>query len=782
MIRGEIAVRNLAAFLFKAGDLYPVRSGKQVDAEQGIRMQQRVQASRREELPGYRAEVVVGRKVELAGRPRRISGRIDGLYTENGRLVLEEFKCCGVFPDEPDPVDMGQLYLYGCLRAADDEQTATQADQEICLRLIYVQVDTADEMLFETRISVARACADLAMLLLCVDVRLARHRDRTYQRRNWAEQLEFPMPEFRTAQQALARRSYQTLAVGDDLLLEAPTGSGKTLGVLFPAVKAQTDNEQIFFLTSRNAGARAALSAAVQLDPDRAVLVSVELTAKDKVCFVEGAPCDASVCPYAQGYFERVDEAVNALLSRRFCDRTSIEHVAREYMVCPFELGLDTSIWADLVVGDYNYLLDPIVHLQRFAEHDELHVLIDEAHQLSPRTRDMLKVEVTKRQVRQARKCNSSALRKPVESVNRALLKLRKEYGEGESQVAEVKSLQRAMERLVGEVAELEAGLEQYPEIADLYFAAVRWARSEGWYHEETFAQYVEVRQQDIAVRRICLDPAPYIRHVLDTHKSNIRFSGTISPLPLYQRLHGYPGGGAARAESPFTASQVCVLIVPDVPTYYRQRAAGVSRLCGLLDGLLGAGRGRYLIALPSYAYLDLAAQAFAERYPLVPMFIQQRGLDAAGTDDLLGRFATASHGLLFIVSGGLLGESVDFSDMSLSGVVLVGLGLPPPSLERDLLAEYFDESEGAGWGQMVAYTQPALVKNVQAAGRLVRGPEDAGIICLVDARFANPSVQGFFPDYWQPEIITHDQAATRAKDFWQNLVPGSRNRTVAPN
>lgn len=782
MIRGEIAVRNLAAFLFKAGDLYPVRSGKPVDAEQGIRMQQRVQASRREAFPEYRAEVVVGRKVELAGRSRKISGRVDGLFVENGRVVLEEFKACGVFPEAPDPVDMGQLYLYACLWAADDEQASSQAGQEICLKLIYVQVDTAAEMLFETRISVARARGDLAMLLLCVDARLSRHRERASQRRNWAEQLEFPMPEFRPAQQALARRAYQALAAGDDLLLEAPTGSGKTLGVLFPAIKAQTDTEQVFFLTSRNAGSRAALTAAAQLDPGRVALVSVELTAKEKVCFVEGMPCDASVCPYAQDYFQRVDEAVNVLLARRYCDRAAIEQVARDYTVCPFELGLDASIWADLVVGDYNYLLDPIVHLQRFAGHEELHVLIDEAHQLSPRARDMLKVEVTKGQVRQARKCNSSALRKPVESINRALLKLRKEYGEGESRVTELKSLQRALERLVNEVAELEAGLEQHPEIADLYFAAVRWARSDGWFHEETFAQYVEVREQDIAVRRICLDPAAYIRQVLDSHKSNIQFSGTISPLPLYQRLHGYPGGSAARAESPFTASQVRVLIVPDVPTYYRQRTAGVSRLCGLLGGLLDAGSGRYLVALPSYAYLDLASQAFAERYPQVPRFIQQRGLDAAGTDDLLGGFAKVSHGVLFIVSGGLLGESVDFSSMSLSGVVLVGLGLPPPSLERDLLAEYFDESEGAGWGQMVAYTQPALVKNVQAAGRLIRGAQDRGIICLVDARFTNPAVQGFFPDYWQPEIVNHDQAATRAKDFWQNVVEDTRNRTVAPN
>ena len=767
-------MRALAEFTCRTGDLYPSRQGRAVDAEEGIVVQRELQKLRLSADPNYECEVAVGLVFQTLLGERKLRGRIDGLSTEADCLVVEEIKCRGALPAQADPVDFAQALIYaGMLALQDDADTPLYK-----VRVVYVHADTRQTAEFTETLERAVVAGSVQFMLLCLVCRLQRHYARNLARLDWAATLQFPMQAFRAAQQTLARRVYQALAKQENLLLEAPTGSGKSLAVLFPAAKAQQLEEQLFFLTSRNAGADAALMACRQIDPEAAHWVVVELTAKAKVCLNQGAACEPENCPRAIGYYDRVNPAIDVLLEYKYADRARIEQVALEHQVCPFELSLDLALWADVIIGDYNYVFDPVVRLKRFAEHRQLHLLVDESHQLSPRVSDMLTVRFDRALVRDAKATTHEIMKKKVLSIDRALLALKRTSGEGEQVLsgphvqvqapvkARLDALQRACTRLLETAAEQEIELGTYPQLQALIFAASRWLRSEQWVSETEFVHLVHADNSEVRVSRVCLDPGPYLQQIFAGHCAVVRFSGTVTPLPLYQRLHGQAAAVGERAQNPVQAEQAAVMVIRDIDTYFNQRDASLPKLVRFLVDLLEAKSGRYLVALPSFSYLSKLVNALAAKD--VVTLAQTPGQDQVRSGALLDQLRSLDTGIICIVMGGVLAESVDFSGISLQGVVMVGLGLPPPSLERDLMAQFFEQAEGPGWGQMVAYTQPALVKNLQAAGRLIRSPEDFGVICLVDPRFSAPHVQRFFPVHWHPRIIAAADVQQHVKQFWQ--------------
>ncbi|MEM9623439.1 MAG: ATP-dependent DNA helicase [Pseudomonadota bacterium] len=784
MFSSTLSVRRLAEFTCPGADLYPARRGRAVEPDEGIAIQKQLQQARTLETPSYAREVTVQCQLSLfdsltqvPGWPQdvagqvSIQGRIDGLVVDADVVLIEEFKCCGELPDAVQATDRMQALLYAGLHA-----TASESDGPVDYRIavVYVQADTLEERVFCEKLARSQVQATLAFVVLCYQVRVERHLQRNLRRMQQNEGLGFPYAKFRTSQQAIARRVYQALQQRQRLLLEATTGSGKTMAVLYPAVRFQGLMDQLFYLTSRNVGARAALAAVRDLQSTPNHLTVVEITAKEKICPVPGTPCDAQQCSYARGYYTRRGAAVNALLDDGVADRARITETAEIHHVCPFELSLDAALWADLFIADYNYVFDPMVRLQRFAGNPHVHLLIDEAHQLSPRARDMLEVTIERGVVRDAVKSPTGFLSKRAESIDRALQKLCRQFPQPEQQVPPeaLASLERAVVRLLDEVSESAIELHAAPAAQALWFACLRWRRSANWYSETHFAHSLERVGREITLRRLCLDPAPYLDQVLGEHGGSIRFSGTVSPLPLYQRMHGcLTEGVAERADSPFTVKQARVLNIVDIPTYYRQRQAGLAKLVKMISDLLVAKQGRYLVALPSYAYLQDLHAVLQDVLDTngVPLLAQQRQQTSEQHENLLHTFANNPSGVMLVVSGGVFGESVDFSDTSLRGVVLVGLGLPPPSLERQLIQQYFEREAGAGWGKMVAFMQPALVKDVQAAGRMLRSPQDRGVICLVDARFARAEVQQFFPRHWHVEKIQAAQISTQLDSFWHD-------------
>ena len=787
MIRGNLSVRQLAEFTCRSGDLYTSAGrgvGRLVTAEEGIAKQMSAQSARMSQDSTYQREVSLSYSFACAKETKTLRGRMDGLSRSKSNVCVEEFKCTGQLPNSVDPVDRGQALIYAGLLAFDEPDLTT-----IEVNVVYIDVETDQERIFGETIKPTVAVANLEFILLCYCSRIERHIERAKSRRSWAFALKFPMPQYRPAQQAVARRVYQAVSSGDNLLLEAPTGSGKTLAILFPTIKSQKLQAQIFFLTSRSVGAQAALKAIQQLDPSESALSVVELTAKEKICFVPGMPCDPDRCEYAKGYFNKVGPAIDQLISQGLAHQENIEAAAMEFVVCPFELSLDTALWADIVIGDYNYILDPVVRLQRFKGHTQLHLLIDEAHQLSPRVRDMLAVQIDRQMIREARNCGHSGLDKRINSVDRALMTLRRQHHkEAECEIDSPDSIERACLRLIDVVTQENLNLEAYPQVAPLYFAATRWIKSRAWLDADVFTHILksEPNNKTISVRRVCLDAGPYLQNIFSEHGSIIRFSGTVSPLILYQRLHGEMQGHAERALSPFQPEQACVVIVNDIPMYYKQREQSLTNLVPLICDIANAKTGQYLVALPSYDYLERFAQALeahlAQHEPQLhketmaavdhrrlQVLVQARGQTKTDTQTLVQDFKNTHHAVLCIVMGGVLGESVDFSDAHLHGVFLVGLGLPPPSLERSAMQKHFENRGGEGWGRLAAYTQPALVKNIQAAGRLIRSEDDFGVICLIDPRFTSDDVQRFFPSHWRPQITRAHNAIRAVEAFWQN-------------
>lgn len=764
----KLAVKTLAEFVHRRGDLHARLDGR-TRAEEGIATQRKLQRGRGS---AYQRERPVGLAVTLADEPATLSGRIDGCDVSGAAILVEEFKTtradAAMSHAHHASAHWAQALLYAGLlgRELGDHRS-------FLLRLVYGHPDTLAERSYDRTVTAAEAEAFLADTLAAYANWLAAQQRHRRQRDAALAGLAFPYPAFRPYQRSMARRAYRALRDREHLLLEAPTGSGKTAATLYPAVRAlqASGYRRILFLTSRSTGALAARDAVTRMDPERRFLRHATITARDKACFVPGTPCEPDACPYARGYHDRVRGAVVALLEQRAADPDRIATVARAHQVCPFELSLDAALWCDLVIADYNYVFDPVVRLQRFAADPEAAVLVDESHQLAPRVRDMLSLDISRHEVKAAlAEPLPDALARRVRALDRALLTLRRERSLGEPRTIErPQPLLRAMQRFADALAVAEQPLEPLPATRALLFTCSRWLRSEAWYDPARFRYLGEAAGRAITVRLLCLDPGPYIRDRLNEYGGHVRFSGTVSPLGLYASLHGLDAAPAERAGNPFGAEQLRVLVVDDIPTYLRRRADSVADLAALIAAVAGARSGHYLVALPSFEYLALAADAFEVAAPGFRTVRQQPGMDDAARTGFLDRFDAAAPATVgFVVLGGVFGESVDFARARLSGVICVGVGLPPPSLARRALEQHFTE-RGLD-GRAVAYHQPAMVKVLQMAGRLLRSPADRGVLCLVDARFRDAAYRQFFPEHWRPRVLGAAAVPAELTAFWRQI------------
>lgn len=768
----KLAVTTLAEFVHRRGDLH-ARLDARTRPEEGVAAQRALQRGR---PATYQRERAVALTVTPAGEPVRLGGRIDGCDVSGDELLVEEFKTTRADPERAHAhgasVHWAQARLYAGLLVAElGEQ------RQVRVRLCYVHPDSLSARTYE-RVESAASLRDFLDRSLADYGAWLEGQGHHQRRRDEALSAgQFPFADYRPFQRAMARRVYRALRDREHLLLEAPTGSGKTMATLYPALHAlkNAGYRRVFFLTSRSTGAIAARTAAQRVDPDAAYLRHVTVVARDKACFVPGTPCEPDACPYARGYYDRRRAALSELLAHGAAVPETVGAVARQHQVCPFELSLDAARWSDLVIADYNYLFDPLVRLHRFDADPQAALLIDESHQLAPRVRDMLSLTFDRAQVREAlREGAPQPLARRIRSLDRCLTDLRRDRALAEErEIARPEALLRSMQRFADSVTATDLPLEPWPATQALWFTCCRWLRSDGWFDPERFVYLGEAARRDIALRLVCVDPAPYLRTRLDAYGGHVRFSGTVSPLPLYGMLHGEAEAPAERAGNPYRPDQLRVLLVPDVPTFLQRRAASVGRLADLIDAVVSAHRGNYLVAFPSFAYLELCADALALSHPQLPVWRQTPAMDEPARADFLERFNDAAQAAVgFVVLGGAFGESVDFAGASLAGVICVGVGLPPPSLARRAMERHF--SARGEDGHAVAFRQPAMVKVLQMAGRLLRGPDDRGVLCLVDPRFAEAGYRGFFPDHWQPRTVPAAQAGAEMAAFWEGQRRGA--------
>lgn len=757
-----VAVKELAAFVHRRGDLH-YRYQSATLAAEGIARQKAWQQGR---AAGYRREVRVG----ASHGGLAVSGRVDGWDADAG--VVEEVKTtradAAALHRHAGHEHLAQVRLYAALLALAGEMPAGLA--ELRLRLVYLHPEQPAETVFEEAWTAEDLIAYFEATCGCYLAWLGGVRARLAGRNRRLRALRFPFPAFRGEQRRLAAHVYRCFRDAAHTLAEAPTGAGKTVASVFPALKAMGEGEldRLLFLNARDTGKAAAEAALARCGGDA---VAVVVTARERICFNPELPCDPAECAYARGYYERQPAARRELLTAGVAGRERVAAVARRHRVCPFELALDAAAWADVVVGDYNYVFDPVVRLRRLGNplFARAGLVVDEAHQLGDRVGAMLGATLPRVAVLAALGVDSlpPMLAKALRSVDRALARLPVAAG-ALREVPPPEALCRAVVRATTALATAAAAAGGHGDdpVTELGWLLLRFGRAVERADPQSFHYLASGRGRRRVLEIVCTAPAAHIQETLQPFHGSVRLSGTLAPTAVYQRLHGFDAAAPVLAVGQPT-SRLGVFAVADVSTYYRDRAASLAALVALVGAVRRTTPGSTLVAFPSFDYLEAAASRFGG-----DVCRQQRAMDDPARADLLRELAAAGAGRLgLVVMGGLFAESVDFDSARLRAVVVVGPGLPPPSLQRDLVAADHataaaDRTAADADGQALAYLLPAMTRVAQTVGRVARGGA-AGAAVLVDPRFATARYRDFLPGHWRVQRASAAALETELAGFW---------------
>lgn len=729
-------------------------------AQEGTRGHRRLQQSR----PGdYEAEVAIRASFSEEGFVLHISGRMDGIWPRDKPPLIEEIKTVSDRWDgREDPLHRAQLRLYAALAAREHGWL------EVKTRLVYLNWKTDEEVLFP-QLETKEALAEFLDRVLGIWRPWLRNEAARLRQRNASvANLAFPLGSFRADQRTLSRSVYRTIRDGGRLFIEAPTGLGKTMGVLYPAARAlpRLGSGKCFYLTAKNSGRLAAEKALADLGRAGAVVRSITLVAREKACFSETpGGCDVRTCPYAEGYFDRVKPALEDLLVHRELLPTQIEAAARAHRVCPFELALDASEWCDFIIADYNYAFDPSVRLQRhFQDRAAAQVLlVDEAHNLVDRSRDMHSASLTiadltmphslkrARGATRAKRAVAAACEAWQVLLNRWAdqegILIPREYHQG-AKVFTKAPEEEEYAALRNALRELERFLESQPPGSDLGPWLVPFFAIHGFFkalekYDETCCWMLHATQGWGKIS--CLDPSSRLTAFTDTLRSAVFFSATLSPAEFFQGLlGGKKGDPRIVCRSPFRAEQVEVGVA-SIDVTYRSRAESLPRVASLIGQWWRERPGNALLFCPSIDYLGSLADLLEEDQ--LPVYRQTASMTEPERAAFLSRLEEGKSAMALAVLGGIFAEGVDLPGDRLTGVAVIGVGLPALSLERDALQYYFEKTRRAGFDY--AYGFPGMNRVLQAVGRLIRTEQDQGRILLVDQRYAQKKYRELLPSWW---------------------------------
>ena len=779
----RISVRALVEFVLRSGDIDNRRSGAaQKDAmAAGTRIHKKIQ----KRMGGnYRAEVPLKytaldeeEDIELL-----VEGRADGIFEEDGIVTIDEIK--GVYMDlerlaEPVAVHMAQAMCYGFFCCCDRELDGVR------IQLTYCNLETEEIRRFHED----RSREELEVWFRSVIheyfkwARYLCHHE--LQRNQSISGLEFPFP-YREGQRDLAVAVYKTISRKKRLFIQAPTGIGKTLSTIFPAVQAMGAGKasKVFYLTAKTITRTVAEEAFRILRSRGLVFTAVTITAKEKLCPMEKAECNPEACPYARGHFDRVNEAVFDILHlEQEMDRETVLRYAEKYRVCPFEFCLDISSWTDGIICDYNYVFDPNVRLKRYfadgAPGDYL-FLVDEAHNLVSRAREMYSASVYKEdflEVKRIIKGKSPRLERQLDRCNKLLLSMKRECGDWQL-LEDVTGLAAG---IMTAFSYMETFMEEFPEfperetVLDFYFCLRDFLNV----YEELDGHYriYEENREDgsFLVRLFCVDPSRLLSRCMDQGASTILFSATLLPVRYYKTLlSGNQDDYAVYVNSPFPEENRLLMVAEDVSSRYTRRSPSEYRKVADYIRIVTQSRpGNYMVFFPSYQYMGEIEEILEEEPLKADLLVQGQGMGEAEKAEFLEEFEKErSHSLAaFCVMGGVFSEGIDLKEERLIGVIVVGTGLPMVCVEQEVLKGYFDETEEKGFD--FSYQYPGMNKVLQAAGRVIRTPEDRGVILLLDDRFLRRDHLELFPREWEHfQVVNRGNAARCLEDFWNGREP----------
>ncbi|OBZ10099.1 ATP-dependent helicase [Bacillus sp. FJAT-26390] len=756
-----ISVRNLVEYVFLSGSI-DVRLNAIDTMHEGTKAHQRVQRTYGEQ---DRKEVYVKADIAVDDLLFVVDGRCDGLLGTDPLLTVDEIKSTGGdlerITEDGYPVHWAQALFYAYMYAKEHEQAAMR------IQLTYVQTATEEERRFVREASFA----ELEQYVQEVIARYAPYaqlRRRHEQARNESiRELAFPFDAYRAGQRKLAGAVYKSIEEGVRLFAKAPTGIGKTISTTYPTLKAMGAGmlQRFYYLTARTT-TRAAAEDALLLMRDKGLhLHAVTITAKDKICFQEEVRCEKEHCPYADGYYDRINGAVLDILEKEtVMTRSVIEAYSHKHRVCPFEFSLDLAYAADAVVCDYNYIFDPRISFKRqYAEMKKrTALLVDEAHNLVDRAREMFSAELAKAPFlalqRELKGVHNEGYR-TAKAINDYFIALRKS-SDGSPHL-----VQRQLPEELVELAEAFASAAEQAlaagvggSILDAYFNAQNFVRTAKLF-DERYVVYIELSKSDVRLKLFCLDPSQLLQHMGKGYRSHIYFSATLSPVSYYMDMLGAGEDDYTLAvPSPFAREQLDVIIKP-LSTRYHDRDESKLPIAKLIMKLMDERPGNYFVFFPSYAYMNAVYETYMElREWSTPagdpsdaeVLLQKPDMSEEERDRFLETFQAGSGKSLlgFAVMGGVFSEGVDLAGERLIGVIVVGVGLPQLGVERNMLKEYFNEQGKSGYDY--AYVFPGMNKVLQAGGRLIRSETDRGTLVLIDDRYLQTQYQRLLPEEWK--------------------------------
>ena len=773
----RISVRNLVEFILREGDIDNRKAGlPDKEAMQlGGRIHRKIQ---RQMGSDYYAEVPLKITVPCEGFAIQIEGRADGIQKTADGVVVDEIK--GVlreleYIEKPVSVHLAQAKCYGYIYGKQQELDS------ITIQMTYCQMETEEVKRFQETFSIEeleRWFLDIVMQYekwARFQVEWRQTRDATI------KEAEFPYP-YREGQRELVTSVYRTILRKKKLFIQAPTGVGKTMATIFPAVKAVGEGlgDKIFYLTAKTITRTVAEQAFQILKKNGLQYKVATLTAKEKICFCEKAECNPDVCPYAKGHFDRVNDAVYEMITTmEEMSRENIETQAKKHSVCPFEMGLDVSLWVDAIICDYNYVFDPNAHLKRFfseGKKGEYLFLIDEAHNLVERGREMYSAVLYKEEFLQMKKAvryESVKLTRQLEGCNQMLLEMKrecqtyKEYNSISHFALKLLNVMNGLQKLLEEKEQVDE------EVLEFYFHVRNFLNI---YEEvdENYVIYTELEEGgDFKLKFFCVNPAVKLQNFLSQGNSTVFFSATLLPIRYYKKLLSVETDDyAVYAHSPFKEANRLLVLGQDVSTKYTRRGYEMyERFAIYIKNVMQAKPGNYLVFFPSYRFMEEVRETF-ERYRTEEMccMMQEQNMNEQDREAFLQEFEAEREGSLagFCVMGGIFSEGIDLTKERLIGAMIVGTGLPQVCNEREILKQYFDRHGENGFDY--AYLYPGMNKVLQAAGRVIRTEEDKGVIALLDDRFAGRRYLEIFPREWRK--LTYCNVKTigeKVEQFWKN-------------
>ncbi len=743
-----VAVRALCEFTAKVGDL-DLRFTPSPSAQEGM-LGHRTVASRRS--AHYQSEVAL----EGGYQQLSVRGRADGYDPD--RNVLEEVKTyrgdLDAQPANHRQLHWAQAKVYGWLMCSK------LGLPEIALALVYFDIVSERETVIN-QLCPADELEKFFNQQCALFLGWAEQQAQQRQARDTATRaLAFPHADFRLGQRTLAESVYKAVSTGRCLMAQAPTGIGKTIGTVFPMLKALAPQQldKLFFLTAKTPGRKLALDAVRVLHASADLPLQVlELVARDKACEHLDKACHGDSCPLAKGFYDRLPAAREAAAKVRLLDQPTLREVALAHEVCPYYLSQEMARWCDMVVADYNYYFDFGAMLFGLAQLNQwrVAVLVDEAHNLVERGRAMYSADLDQFALKSVRDSAPEPLHKPLQRLNREWNALHKE------QVTVYQAYASKPDKLLQALALCTSAMGEYfndhpqaltGELQSFYFEALQFAKVAELFNEQFI---FDISQRDpLAKRRFSrlslrnVVPAEFIRPRLTAARSSVLFSATLSPRHYYADLLGLPADTAwIDVESPFEAAQLQVRIIDRISTRFVHRQASLEPIVALIAEQFARTPGNYLAFFSSFDYQQQVAQLLAERHPAIPTWHQSRGMAEAERQAFLEQFTQHSQGVGFAVLGGAFGEGIDLPGARLIGAFIATLGLAQLNPVNEQMKLRMGAIFGSGYDY--TYLYPGIQKVVQAAGRVIRTRQDQGVVMLIDDRFAEPKVRPLLPRWW---------------------------------